>query len=161
MISTASNPYRLYLLIAVLVVVIVTPACYTLLQHPRVAQIDYERPSGKRCFDCHTDEEIENFHRQPHAPDTGSPWWYERYWYYDASPDLETVPIYEVSPDGSAGIDTPPAGPIKASTKKQKAPSAAAQDKKEKGDGKIKDKPDKSKRPVRPKGDKKKKKKKP
>jgi hypothetical protein len=161
MISTASKPFRSYLLITVAVAAIVTPSCYTLLQHPRVAQIDYERPDGKQCFDCHTDEEIKDFHHQPKAPEMGNPWWYERYWYYDASPDLETVPLHDRSMDGPLEVDAPPLDQITAPTGKPKAPNTAAQEKKEKGDGKIKDKPEKSKRPVRPKGEKKKKKKKP
>ncbi len=161
MISTASKPYNMYLFVAALVAAAATPACYTLLQHPRVAEIDYQRPEGKRCFECHTDEEIDGFHRQPNAPDSGIPWWYDRYWYYDASSDLETVPIYQELTAPTAETEAPPSDQIKASTGKQKTPAASTQENKEKVDDKAKDKPDKTKRPVRPKGEKKKKNKNP
>jgi hypothetical protein len=155
MISTVLKLYRLYLFVALLVTVALTSACYTILKHPRLAHLDYRRPDNKQCAACHSSDEIWGFHHLPYAPTTDVPWWYERYWGYEDSTYLETVPLphrplstpAELSPANSGVISTP--------SEKQDLPTTAPRlDKKEKGDGNAKDKP---RRPFRSKNEKKKK----
>jgi hypothetical protein len=86
------------------VVVLLTPACYTLLKHPVVRNEDYNDVSGNRCTSCHYEDEIWEYHHPPNRfhPYPGyarswdmyyyMPWWYESYWSYDhTSP--RTVPL--------------------------------------------------------------------
>lgn len=57
-------------------------ACYTLVQHPRVASLNYRRPEGKSCSSCHSAREVRSFLEPERlAPDTPPwdslthPWW--------------------------------------------------------------------------------------
>jgi hypothetical protein len=49
-------------------------ACYTLVQHPRVASLNFRRPQGKSCTGCHTNQEIRGFLKPQGLADEGSPW---------------------------------------------------------------------------------------
>lgn len=158
MISTMSKPCRLYLFVVLLVTVAVTPACYTILKHPRLAHLDYRRPDDKQCLTCHTSDEIWGFHHLPHSPATDIPWWYERYWSYEDSSYIETVPLPHQPLTAPAELGPANPGVVGSPSEKQKPSIAVPKlDKKERGDGNAKDNPDKSKRPARPKGEKKKK----
>jgi hypothetical protein len=156
MISTMSKPCRPYLFVALLVTVAIAPGCYTILLHPRLAQLDYRRPDHKHCSACHTSAEIWGFHHLPKAPATDVPWWYERFWSADDTTDIEAVPLPQRSMRPPEESSTPRSGAAKNPSDKQK-PNAAAteQKKKEKGDGSAKDTPPKkSRRHPRPAGEK-------
>ncbi len=49
-------------------------ACYTLVQHPRVASLNFRRPQGKSCTGCHRAEEISGFLRPEHLAPPPTPW---------------------------------------------------------------------------------------
>lgn len=57
-------------------------ACYTLVQHPRIASLNYQRPQGKSCTGCHTEKAVRGFlepeRLAPQPPPWDSltdPWW--------------------------------------------------------------------------------------
>jgi hypothetical protein len=166
--------YRAILLVFLAGLACVFPACYTLLQHPRLANMDYSRPESDRCLDCHTASELWRFHHSPSTPVYAGtarsswgyyydlPWWYDAYWDYDEVSEPETIPMHEPAPAPETYATPPPLGvgagePIPHAGKKQTATSAAAQKKKAKGDNGAKDNSDSDKRPVRAKTKKKKK----
>jgi hypothetical protein len=71
-------------------VLLVVPACYTLLTHPRVKRDAYYREvTDRRCNTCHGREELWSFH-QVTSPNLASffavPWWYNGNWYYEGDP---------------------------------------------------------------------------
>jgi hypothetical protein len=78
------SPVRVAILL-LLAVVSAGPlaACYTLVQHPRVASLYFRRPpEGKSCTDCHRTEELHGFLRPANlSPETppwdalADPWW--------------------------------------------------------------------------------------
>ncbi|UCG50973.1 MAG: hypothetical protein JSW58_12330 [Candidatus Latescibacterota bacterium] len=100
---TVQRSFRL--LLVVLVTALVSPACYTLIKHPKVIEEGYQQEvRDRQCTNCHYEDEIWSFH---HPPNHGSypgvqyydwgyyyqvPWWYESYWYYTPS-SSETVPL--------------------------------------------------------------------
>ncbi len=50
-------------------------ACYTLVQHPRVATLGFRRPDpGKSCSSCHTSEEIRGYLRPEKFQNEPEPW---------------------------------------------------------------------------------------
>ena len=70
------------LLVLVVAAAVPMAACYTLVQHPRVAALNYRRPQGKSCTDCHSTRAIGDYLRPekltPEAPPWESltqPWW--------------------------------------------------------------------------------------
>jgi hypothetical protein len=78
---------------ALLLITATAPACYTLLKHPRLASLDYERPGSNRCIECHSSADIWKFNHsknmRTHNGTGGDwsayydvPWWYERRWDY-------------------------------------------------------------------------------
>jgi hypothetical protein len=62
-------------------------ACYTLMQHPRLAQLDYARPSDKRCLNCHAEADLRRLviahqhssSRDPWRSYYDEPWWFNDY----------------------------------------------------------------------------------
>ena len=102
---------RILMVIAVLATATVTPACYTLLRHPRVLRVaQYEDVEDQRCKNCHAEEEVWGYHHSPHHyyvydaryPAWGVfydiPWWYNANWYYDQSQPAATTPPGTVGP---------------------------------------------------------------
>ncbi len=101
-ISSVSTQYRPLLLVAALLSATVLSGCYTLLKHPRLAQMDYQRPDDKRCANCHSSAEVWSFNHTPGTPTyvgySGKwadyydiPWWYQRVW--DFEPSVKTKPV--------------------------------------------------------------------
>ncbi|MCK4774104.1 MAG: hypothetical protein KAT30_04940 [Candidatus Krumholzibacteria bacterium] len=97
-----STQYRPLLLVAALLSATVLSGCYTLLKHPRLAHMDYQRPDDKRCANCHSSEEIWSFNHAPGTPSYAGysgkwadyydiPWWYQRVW--DFEPNFKTKPV--------------------------------------------------------------------
>jgi len=89
-----STRYRSLLVVASLLSAASLSACYTLLKHPRLAELDYGRPDSRQCGNCHSSEEIWSFnHASKGSTSAGDknkwakyydlPWWYERQWDYD------------------------------------------------------------------------------
>lgn len=150
-----TNWGRRYLFAVLIVILATAPACYTILRHPRIAQLDYERPDDNQCAGCHTSTEMWRFHHLPKAPVTDTPWWYEWYWNYDHASDLETVPIPERSLRTPADFDEPAPGATDSggsTTPRVETKStnvAPVKKTKEKGDTSAKDDADKKKRPLR------------
>jgi hypothetical protein len=81
--------------------------CYTRLLHPRLAEINYQRPDSKQCGNCHSSEQIWSFNHTWKKPDYSggrgnwidyydTPWWYEKGWKFDpragARPDKNDQP---------------------------------------------------------------------
>ncbi|HEX5131608.1 MAG TPA: hypothetical protein VFX92_03875 [Candidatus Krumholzibacteria bacterium] len=79
-----SGAARLVILFLFAASTAVLTACYTLVQHPRVASMNFRRPQGEACTACHEPAAIRAFVRQEHlAAETGAwavlddPWWVE------------------------------------------------------------------------------------
>ena len=70
--------------VAGIVLLALTPACYTLFDHPRLAQLNYERPNNQRCMKCHDGDALwAMLQPQRRAAHTGpwrtfydEPWWF-------------------------------------------------------------------------------------
>lgn len=90
-------------------------ACYTLMQHPRLAQLNYARPNSDRCETCHSNEAIWAFHHAPRTPTADGlpgakwrtfydiPWWYDAAWLQPSPPsDPGFAPPGETAPDSTA-----------------------------------------------------------
>jgi len=75
------------LTVAALASVAVLPACYTLLQHPRLARLNYARPSDKHCLNCHSEADLRRLviatqnsnARDPWRTYYDEPWWFGDY----------------------------------------------------------------------------------
>ena len=90
--TTMTRANRLYFIVALLLIMVAGPACYTILKHPRLAKLGYERPEPSQCESCHSNDEIWSFHQPAQAQYyfdwlSGGwgyyydiPWWYEDYW---------------------------------------------------------------------------------
>ena len=81
---TARRFQRLWILL--IATTLATPACYTLLKHPRVDVTAYEETPGNRCASCHTEDELFAILYPPNHPGVPEgepyvpPWWWEDYW---------------------------------------------------------------------------------
>lgn len=86
---------------AALAAVALLPACYTLLQHPRLAGLDYSRPSSKRCLSCHNEQELRRFIVGPQEAKVRSawsayyddPWWFGGYLRSDSTTSENGKPL--------------------------------------------------------------------
>jgi hypothetical protein len=112
---TVQRSFRL--LSIILVTVLVSPACYTLVKHPKVKKEGvYQKVEDRKCTNCHYEDEIWSYHHPSnHRLYTDAryanwesyyemPWWYESYWYY-TPPATSTVPPPHRSlrPDAGGG----------------------------------------------------------
>jgi hypothetical protein len=91
-------------LLIIVATIMVSPACYTLLKHPRVGTAVDDETRDNGCASCHYEEDIWSYHNPPNHRlyvTTGDydwgfynavPWWYEAYWYY-TPPGPQTVPL--------------------------------------------------------------------
>jgi hypothetical protein len=113
-----TSRYRLTLIAVAICCVLAAPACYTLLEHPRLASLDYQRPDDKRCANCHTSEEIWAFNNPPRKPtfvDFGAAWfeyydvarWYQRSWNFTPRVLPETKPQTRSSKSAREPSDAP------------------------------------------------------
>lgn len=95
-----TNRYRFFLAGLAVIGVALIPACYTLMEHPRLASLDYARPDDKRCTNCHSSEETwafthgstEALHRsysEAWIKYYDTPWWYGKLWDYHPHVDKE------------------------------------------------------------------------
>jgi hypothetical protein len=77
------------------------PACYTIMDHPRLASLDYARPDDNRCSNCHSNEEIWAFNNPSKKPTHESyswawikyydtAWWYDKKWEFQPEGDKES-----------------------------------------------------------------------
>lgn len=96
-----SSRYRLLVLVASLIGATLFSGCFTLLRHPRLSHLDYQRPDDNQCVNCHSSQEIWAFNHSAKSPTyvgySGKwsdyydvPWWYKRAW--DFEPDVKTKP---------------------------------------------------------------------
>jgi hypothetical protein len=93
---------RFSVIAAILFALVISPACYTLLKHPRVKEnLVYVDVNDNRCNSCHYEDELWGYHHpQNHwYPTLGYgwgryvPWWYTDYWYYDEANGPATIPL--------------------------------------------------------------------
>ena len=100
------NRITLYVVAVTVVALFLTPACYTLLRHPRVKRVVYEEVTDRRCNSCHRQEEVWAFHHPPNQRFLrvleqpvwnryyNIPWWYNEDWYYDQDPTSADAPAF-------------------------------------------------------------------
>ena len=79
-----------YLILGFLLIVLATPACYTLLKHPRVKRGQvYVKVESNQCESCHHDDALKPYHilanratdREKGWKEYYSiPWWYSGGW---------------------------------------------------------------------------------
>lgn len=143
-ISTMTSRYRLLLVAVSISCSAALPACYTLLQHPRLSSLNYQRPEDTECVNCHTSEEIWTFNHAPRKPSYEGyaegwieyydvPRWYRRSWGYTPRVGPEVDPHEQSStPAGDPAV-------VKAVSSEQS---------KKKGNASASDQPDKGKRPI-------------
>ena len=82
------RPHWILLGLFLCAVLPVMSACYTIMRHPRIAEADHQVTNNYRCLDCHTENEVYNYHhpitisRPPVDWDDAlyAPWWYDAYW---------------------------------------------------------------------------------
>ena len=112
--------------------VVASPACYTLLKHPKVKRDVYEEVADNRCTNCHYEDELWAFHHPPNHPSAYPvgwdeyylvPWWYDAYWHFEPGGGV-TVPVQSrrIRP-GANNLTTTPGGAV--STTPIKATSAS------------------------------------
>ena len=102
-------------MVFIVVTIMVSPACYTLLKHPPVGTVPTEEVAASPCTSCHYEDEIWGYHNPPnHHGYTAEnyndnwayfymvPWWYDSYWYYTPSGPA-TVPLNERGMRPAAG----------------------------------------------------------
>ena len=117
------------LLAASLLVSLLTAGCYTVLRHPRPANlVDEESGTRRECYDCHAGADAYHF-QDPFSvsyynyysplwyPYYARPWWYADFWYYknpgDPQPDAETGGRHGWTRTGGGGREAPlPTGPL-------------------------------------------------
>jgi hypothetical protein len=76
--------HRYLIVLALLAATLACPACYTLMRHPRVAQLKYARPgSDQSCGTCHDGMQIRAFNHPPHLRSGTGAWatYYETNWF--------------------------------------------------------------------------------
>ena len=99
---------------------LLTPACYTLLRHPKIKRAAvYEAVSDQRCSGCHSEQEVWSYHnpqnRQSALDERYTswgyyyyvPWWYNTNWYFNRI-DPTTLPS---SVDDLRPAHPPPSDP--------------------------------------------------
>jgi hypothetical protein len=154
-------------LLLVLTATLASPACYTLIKHPRVETATYEEVQDNRCTSCHSDDEIWGYHHPPaqrvySLGQDGSweyyyavPWWYDSYWYFVPS-ESGTPPLHgrDLRPGTEKGsIDGATGGPI-GNTPDVKSTGGSVRTRDSDDSGKAKSDEKSEDRSVRPKGDK-------
>ena len=85
--TTSSRRTPPLLAVAALVAAALLPACYTLMQHPRLASLSYARPDDKHCLNCHAEPELRQLvigqqrsgSRDPWSTYYDEPWWFASY----------------------------------------------------------------------------------
>lgn len=133
-----TSRYRLLLLTIPAAILAVVPACYTLIEHPRLASMDYNRPDDKQCVNCHTSEDIWEFNHPPNKPTYAGyddAWfeyhdacrWYKRSWGYTPDVVPRTNPRKGSSASKGGASDVPAASSEK-STKKGNAVASDQRD---------------------------------
>jgi len=106
-----------------------TPACYTLLKHPKVDMTVYEETPDSRCTSCHSEDDVLSYFHPPVHPQYGypedefvwnePPWWWENYWYFVPSGPANPSALRGFQPNGKdngnplvgGGPVNPPPGP--------------------------------------------------
>jgi len=154
-------------LLIVLTTALASPACYTLIKHPRVETATYEEVQDNRCTSCHSDDEIWGYHhssaQRVYSPGQDSnweyyyslPWWYDSYWYFVPS-ESGTPPLHgrNLRPSAEKGsIDGATGGPI-GNTPDVKSTGGDIRTRDSDDSGKAKSDEKSEDRSVRPKGDK-------
>lgn len=69
-----SAPARAVILIIFLLQAVSLTACYTLVQHRRVASIGYQKPKGKSCTECHASQAVRGYLKPPRLASDPAPW---------------------------------------------------------------------------------------
>lgn len=148
-----------FLLVAL--AVLATPACYTLLKHPKVRREVYVEINDKRCSNCHVEDELWSYHHPPNQRYTyigtyprwgiyySMPWWYNEYWYIDKD-DISTVPLpsrhfrperhKDLSGTAGAPATTPIASPAKNQPKETSEGSSNGEQSKKRTDRNVRPK---------------------
>jgi len=74
---------RLTLAVLATTAALALPACYTMFEHARLAELEYARPADERCLECHSREMVWAYTHPTKAPgyaDYKDPSWSQ---YYD------------------------------------------------------------------------------
>jgi len=81
------------------------PACYTLLQHPRLASLNYARPGDKNCLNCHAEAELRQLVIAHQKPDSRDPWrtYYDEPWWFDNYLRSDSTTTDDEAPEGTTG----------------------------------------------------------
>ena len=85
-------PY-LYLIPGFLIIILATPACYTLLKHPRVKRGRvYVEVASDQCTSCHYRDELKSYHMPTNRATEQWKGWKEYYsipWWYSGESQFE------------------------------------------------------------------------
>jgi hypothetical protein len=102
-----SDRLKLSLIIAVLTAVSLFSACYTLFKHPRLAQLDYQRPEDNRCLTCHSSQDLWSYANPPSMPPAAGPWnsFYNQPWWHKSRWAIDHAPIAADSTRHEGGGD--------------------------------------------------------
>lgn len=102
-----SDRLRLSFIIATLTAVSLLPACYTLFTHPRLAQLDYQRPEDNRCQTCHSAPELWSYTQPPSIPSAEGPWnaFYSHPWWHKSRWAIEHAADDADSTGHNGGVD--------------------------------------------------------
>jgi len=103
-VATFSFRVKIFVAVALLSATALLPACYTVLQHPRLAQLRYQRPESHTCRSCHSGDDLWRYTHPAALPRaTGVwrdyydvPWWFERHWQTTPSDSAAAEPAGEV-----------------------------------------------------------------
>jgi len=82
--TTSSRPKNVALVLAVIAIGGLVPACYTLFQHPRLASLNYARPADKQCLNCHSADQLAQSLRPANSKSHTEAWsdYYDEPWWF-------------------------------------------------------------------------------
>jgi hypothetical protein len=105
-VATLSTRYRFILAAAVLCATVSLPACYTIFVHPRLAELNYQRPTERRCEVCHSSQELWDYTHPATIRPMQDPWgeYYEMPWWFPP----QRKPRVGERPGGVAPADSVP-----------------------------------------------------
>jgi|GEM_PF-4704984 len=106
---TTTAPIRAVSIVAVVLTLLVTPACYTLFYHPRIARLRYARPERARCDACHTSRQVARWTYGADSSDRRGPWddYYDRPGRFNRIVPLDSTHTSPRQNPGSASLSAP------------------------------------------------------
>ena len=117
MVTTKSMVRKLTATLLLLLLSTSFSACYTLFRHPRLAQLNYQRPNDKSCVKCHSHADLKGLVSPNQLKLANAPWdeFYDAPWWFndrhgaaadtsaantdtDDTPEPNTSPHVEMTP---------------------------------------------------------------